>query len=57
MSKNIDTTKKQVAEYIDSTTKIDREFGVEEMPQEAVEQVKSEIEKATRRLQKLMAHS
>lgn len=55
---NSDATNKSVSQYINSILKINREFGfTEEIPQEAIDKARHEIEKVYRKYQKILAHS
>jgi len=54
---NGDTINKKVSQYIDNALKLSRDYGFEEIPKEAVEKAKLEVEKASVKYQKILAHS
>jgi hypothetical protein len=56
MIKTLKDTREQTNNYINSVISINRKYGVEEMSQESIAKVKSDVEKASRRLQRLLAH-
>ncbi|HUC78971.1 MAG TPA: hypothetical protein VMQ58_01895 [Candidatus Saccharimonadales bacterium] len=57
MNKILKNTREQTNNYINSVISINRKYGVEEMSQESIAKVKSDVEKASLRLQKLLANS
>lgn len=53
MTKKVDSIKRNTDAYINSVVNINRRYGFDEIPQESIEKAKSDVEKASRKLQKL----
>jgi hypothetical protein len=56
-TKNADSTKKKASQYVDSIIELNREYGfTDDIPQEAIEEAKLEIERVSRKYQRMLAH-
>jgi len=56
-NKNIDYTGEKVSRYINSILKINKAYGfTEEIPPETINEAKFEVEKASRKYQKILSH-